>query len=106
MDQALLLPPIAFVVFLAIYLGFSALSKQFAAVGRHSYGKEKSYACGQDTDINKIQPDYSEFFPFAFFFTIMHVVVLAIATMPVGSYWLAGLFIAVVALSLRILFRR
>ena len=32
-----------------------------------------------------IQPDYSQFFPFAFFFTMLHVVALMIATVPVGT---------------------
>lgn len=101
-----MLPPVAFLIFLLIYMGLSAFAKRISAKGKTSESKEKAYACGQVTDENKIQPDYREFFPFAFFFTIMHVLVLTVATMPSGFYWMAILFIAAVLLSLRILFRR
>lgn len=106
METFLLLPPVAFLIFLLIYLGLSAFSKRLSVKGKPSEGKEKAYACGQITEENKIQPNYREFFPFAFFFTIMHVLVLTIATMPSGFYWMAVFFIAIVLLSLRILFRR
>lgn len=106
MEFALLLPPIAFIIFLILYWGLSALLKTFSAKGKQSAGKEEAYACGQITEANRIQPSYREFFPFAFFFTIIHVVVLMIATMPSGAWWQAVLFIAVVLLALRILFRR
>lgn len=106
MDYFLLLPPVAFIIFLLLSTGISALTRIFSAKGKESAGKETAYACGQVTDTNKIQPDYKEFFPFAFFFTIMHVVVLIIATMPASAMWLAILYIAIAVLALRILFRR
>jgi len=106
MENFLLLPPVAFVLFVAVYFGLSAITKVFSATGAKSEGKEKAYACGQVTEMNRIQPNYREFFPFAFFFTIMHVMVLLIATMPQGYTWMAILFIATAFLALRILFRR
>ncbi len=106
MSDFLLLPPIAFLIFLLLSMGISLLTRIFAAKGKDSLGKLTAYACGQVTQVNKIQPDYREFFPFAFFFTIMHVVVLIIATMPAGAMWLAVLYIAIAVLALRILFRR
>lgn len=106
MDNFLLLPPLAFLIFLLLSMGISSLSRIFSAKGKESAGKGTAYACGQVTETNKIQPDYREFFPFAFFFTIMHVVVLIIATMPASAMWLAIIFIAVAVLALRILFRR
>ncbi|MDP2922250.1 MAG: hypothetical protein Q8O30_00820 [Candidatus Omnitrophota bacterium] len=45
----------------------------------------KSYACGEDTYDNMVQPDYSVFFPFAFFFTLAHVATLIIATVPLEA---------------------
>ena len=78
----------------------------FSAKGKESEGKAKAYACGQVTEINRVQPNYREFFPFVFFFTIMHVVVLVIATMNSSGMWLAILYIGIALLALRILFRR
>lgn len=102
----MLLPPVAFVIYLLLSAGLSGLVKPLAAKGRDSEGKYKAYACGQANEINKVQPDYRQFFPFVFFFTIMHVVVLVIATMDASAMWLAILYIGVALLALRILFRR
>jgi hypothetical protein len=106
LEYFLLFPPIAFVIYLIISGALSGIAKPFAAKGKESEGKEKAYACGQVTEINRVQPDYREFFPFVFFFTIMHVVVLVIATMNSSALWLAIVFIGVALLALRILFRR
>jgi NADH-quinone oxidoreductase subunit A len=48
-------------------------------------GLTKEYACGEDVPTAMIQPDYSQFYPFAFYFTILHVVALMIATVPVAT---------------------
>ena len=56
-----------------------------------------------------IQPDYSVFFPFAFLFTVLHVVALIVATVPVhtaGSLVMAFIYVAGAVTSLFILFRR
>jgi len=45
-------------------------------------GKLKAYACGEDIPQTMVQPDYGQFFPFAFFFTILHVVALTVTTLP------------------------
>ena len=37
-----------------------------------------------------VQPDYGQFFPFAFFFTILHVVALMVATVPAGTCGIAA----------------
>ena len=57
-------------------------------------GLTKAYSCGEDMPSHMIQPDYSQFFPFAFYFTILHVVALMAATVPVAT--LSTLLIAVV----------
>ena len=72
-------------------------------------GKGKAYACGEDVKDHHAQPDYSQFFPFAFFFTIMHVLALVVATVPAGS--LSATAIAVgygvsLVIGLFVLFRR
>ena len=76
---------------------------------KHPGGRRKAYACGEATYEPKSQPDYRQFFPFAFFFTIMHVVALIVATVPKGpaaSAWLAAAYLVAAAVSLVILFRR
>lgn len=106
MKSILLAPPLAFLIMLACSLVLSRVSNAFSVQGTPSPGKTKAYACGEDLSVNQARPDYSEFFPFAFFFTIMHVVALIVTTVPAGTYGLPLLYLAVAVLALLILFRR
>jgi NADH-quinone oxidoreductase subunit A len=106
MEHILLAPPVVFLLYLALAIGLSVFSKGVAAQGVDSPGKTKSYACGEDMPQNQGQPDYSEFFKFAFFFTIMHVVVLIVATDPSGISFMSILYLVATVLSLFMLFRR
>lgn len=113
MDNLLLLPPIAFAIMLVLAglnsLGFRALAFKTNKGKTPPGGKFKSYACGEDVPDARVQPDYGQFFPFAFFFTIMHVVALVVATVPRGSMTASGLaaaFLAVAAVGVYVLFRR
>jgi len=61
--------------------------------------KLKSYACGEDYPGGKLQQSYN-FFHVAFFFTVLHVGVLVIATAPLGEAAILGcLLIGVMALT-------
>ena len=71
MATILLTPPVVFLIYLALSTLLSLFSKRLAARGADAPGKTKSYACGEDMLVNRAQPDYSQFFQFAFFFTIM-----------------------------------
>jgi len=106
MNPIWLTPPIAFIVFLVISLALSKVGGLIAARGSDLPGKTKAYACGEDIKQNSSQPDYGQFFHFAFFFTVMHVAVLIIATVPAGISFMAGLYLAAAVLALFILFRR
>ena len=110
MNNFLLSPPVAFIIILLLSFIMSAVSSKIALKGaKHSSGKLKSYGCGENVDNPHLQPNYSQFFPFAFFFTIMHVVVLIIATVPAGGIATSGisfLFLIAAASGLFILFRR
>ncbi len=106
MKNILLSPPVVFIILLAVSFLFSALFRIFAFTGKESPGKTKSYSCGEDVAINKVQTDYSQFFPFAFFFTIMHVVVLMVATIPLGFSVMPVVYIVAAVMALSILFRR
>lgn len=109
MNNWLLLPPIAFGVLLATVAILEVASRRLTAQGIDSPGKTKAYACGEDPVTNRVQPNYGEFFPFAFFFTIMHVVALMLATVPAGGSKLfigiAVLYALVGLLGLLILFK-
>jgi NADH:ubiquinone oxidoreductase subunit 3 (subunit A) len=113
LTNLLFLPPVAFLVMLALvgleYAGFGGLSLKQPAGKIMPPGKTKAYACGEDVADHKAQPDYSQFFHFAFFFTIMHVLALIVATVPTGVPLAAGMaaaFLVSAAVGLYILFRR
>ena len=89
MTDLLLIPPVTFLVMLVLSWvhsrGFDALAFKVDPA-KQPPGKYKPYACGEiDVADHRAQPDYDQFFPFAFFFTIMHVVALIVTTLPVGS---------------------
>lgn len=106
MYNIMLAPPAVFLIYLALSFCISSLSKRIAAKGTDSPGKTKSYACGEDMPVNQGQPEYSQFFKFAFFFTIMHVVVLIVATDPSGISLMSGLYLGITMLSVFMIFRR
>ena len=106
MESFLMSPPVTFIVLLLISFGLSLVSKRVAARGQDSEGKMQAYACGESMEENQGQPDYTEFFKFAFFFTIMHVVVLVVATDPAGLSVTSAVYLGVTVLSLFMLLRR
>jgi NADH-quinone oxidoreductase subunit A len=85
MNNWLLLPPIAFCLLLAVTALLAVILRPLAPRGADSVGKTKAYACGEDVVTNRVQPDYSQFFPYAFFFSVAHVVALILATVPAGG---------------------
>jgi NADH-quinone oxidoreductase subunit A len=106
-QEPLLAPPVAFLVMLlaaiAVSFGFSRLAFKRK---RRNEGV-KPYACGEDIPTHMIQPNYAQFLPFAFFFTILHVVVLTLATVPVltsTAFVFAGLYILGAMLGLAVLY--
>lgn len=111
-NALLLAPPVAFLIVLVAMLAELWGLKIFSAglrAPKEPGGRFKAYACGEDVKDHRAQPDYSQFFPFAFFFTIMHVVALIIATVPKGSISSLGValfYLASSAVGLYILFRR
>jgi NADH:ubiquinone oxidoreductase subunit 3 (subunit A) len=98
-------PPVVFILFLIIGALILKLSARFSQVGKESERKLESYACGQRDVQNNLSPDYSQFFPYAFFFTIMHVLVLLVATAPKNTLLLPLVCIGAGILSLIIIFR-
>ena len=106
MEQLLLSPPVAFIVLLGVCLAFSGISKRLAPKGKDTQRKLQSYACGETMEQNQAQPEYSEFFKFALFFTVMHVITLVVTSDPGGLSLQMAVYLGVTALGLFVLMRR
>jgi NADH:ubiquinone oxidoreductase subunit 3 (subunit A) len=106
-NQILLTPPAASIIVLLAMILFARFCSLFSFRKRADQADaKKAYACGEDFKEHLIQPDYSQFFPFAFFFTILHVVALVIATVPVQtieSFAMAIVYIVAAVIGLLIL---
>ncbi len=111
MHQNLLLtPPVAFlIVFSAISVLSFLFSKLAFRKDKRSTDSKKAYSCGEDFSGHLIQPDYTQFFPFAFFFTLLHVVALMIATVPtetLETFAIAVVYVLGAVIGLCILLRK
>jgi hypothetical protein len=97
MGQVLLYPPIAFLIFLLV--GYLIYRVSIALSPKPSLDKAKlsTYACGEDIPGRKVQHAY-HLFHFAFFFTVLHVAALVIATVPGGNIALIGIVYLLIAL--------
>lgn len=107
MQYWLLIPPVAFLIVWAAMALLERASRKLAVRDvPNTEGKTKAYACGETPETHRVMPDYSQFFPFAFFFTIMHVVALIVATVPRGKVTGIAILYFIAAVSgLFILFR-
>jgi NADH:ubiquinone oxidoreductase subunit 3 (subunit A) len=109
MPEWILTPPVVFTAVLLTVWGIASLLKKLAVKStHHPDGKCKAYACGEDVELHRMQPDYGHFFPFAFFFTVMHVVALLLTTVPreLTTAFMPLLYVAAAATALLILFKR
>jgi len=109
MEKWLVTPPIVFSIMLLVCL---ALSRVFSLIAFKPKAKEmgegEPYACGEDNYDHLAQPDYSNFFPFAFFFTLAHVATLIMTTVPTETleiFVMAALYILGAVVGLIILLR-
>ena len=109
LEQIILSPPLAFAaLFIVIGLLVRLAARLAVRPDAVRPGALKAYACGEDVLDHRARPEYGQFFPFAFFFTIMHVVALIIATVPAENlrvFGLALLFVIASAMGLFILYR-
>lgn len=110
MGVSLFSPPVAFVI-VFIFVAIAAFLFKGLAIHKDKIvdGFNKPYACGEDTYDHSPQPDYSQFFPYAFFFTIAHVAALIITAVPTGDMkisFMALFYICAVIAGLFILFEK
>ncbi len=110
--EILLLPPLVFGIYLLTAWLISALSAKMSHVPTitGAKGKYDAYACGEEVPSEKQSPDYTLFFPFAIFFTLMHVAGLMLATLAISgsgaSYQFGVIYLAVIGAILAILYAR
>ena len=107
-QQLLVTTPVLFVSFLLLLMLLSVYLKRKAdktPSGKHAFDP---YACGQSEDAvsQYVNPNFRRMFYLAFFFTIMHVLVMIVATAPMGHTLMPVAYIAVGALAMLILFRK
>jgi NADH:ubiquinone oxidoreductase subunit 3 (subunit A) len=109
-NELLLTPPVVFIAVLVAALFFAyVLSKLSLKPKNVPAGLTQEYSCGEDVKTHMIQPDYSQFFPFAFYFTILHVVALMIATVPMATiqtFLIAVVYILGAIVGLFVLYKR
>lgn len=103
--KELLFSPVTvfFAVCAAIFI-FAAVLSKFSAEGTLSEKGLDSYACGQQGMEGYVNPGYSQFFTYAFIFTVMHVLTMVVATAPKDRaalpivYVLAGIYVIFIVL--------
>jgi hypothetical protein len=111
MEKALwILPPVAFGVYLLLLWGLLRINLSSAVKEGGPKGKGEPYACGEDFPAVKLVPEYGEFYPFAIFFTLIHVAGLMLATLAMApapnAIALGGAYLIGVGAVLAILFAR
>ena len=110
MKDWLLSPPLTFLIVLsAVIILARIFSRLSLRTNKQKPGTGEPYACGEDNYDPMAQPDYSTFFPFAFFFTLAHVATLIITTVPaetVKAFIMAAIYIIGAIVGLYILLKR
>ena len=112
MMNLLLFPPVTFAVSLLFVMLLSALLSPLSTRPARVPGsaKHQPYGCGEAVPVDQAKaiPDYQVFFPFAIFFTLLHVAGLMLATWsfnPLSAgLGLVGAYAGAVAVILAILF--
>jgi NADH:ubiquinone oxidoreductase subunit 3 (subunit A) len=103
MENALLFPPIAFLIYLVLVGILYALGRYLAGPSHATALKKSTYSSGEAPPVHAAAPGYRPFFVIALFFAILHLGVLVLGTgglTPVTVIYLAGLLLALSALIL------
>ncbi|MCA9875322.1 MAG: hypothetical protein H6659_14145 [Ardenticatenaceae bacterium] len=99
----LLIPPIAFVLYILLVGVLSGLGKLLAGPESPSPEKSSSYTGGESLPTRLGLPGYRPFFVIALFFAVLHLGVLMLGSSipsPISVLYLAGLILALIALVL------
>ena len=106
MEAVFYSPPVIFTLFFLIFLAVSRFLSRYARKGESGVHALDSYACGQRDFENYVNPDYTQFFQYAYVFTIVHVLILVVATAPADASLLPAAYIVSGILAILIIFRR
>jgi len=102
--QILLVPPIAFLIYLLLVTLLSLFGKRLAGRPMTSSAfKSSTYSSGEAPPTRLAAPGYRPFFVVALFFAVLHLGVLVASTgnvSPVMIIYLLGLLVALIALIL------
>lgn len=91
MEVMIFYPIITFLIFLLLVYFLYIFSGRFNPKFKDTKYKLKNYACGEDYPSGQRQQSHN-LFRIAFFFTILHVGALLIATAPIGQ----GAFLGII----------
>jgi NADH:ubiquinone oxidoreductase subunit 3 (subunit A) len=103
MTQLLLIPPVAFVLYLLLVGALSGIGRLLAGPERPNSLKDDTYSSGEAAPSGTAVPGYRSFFTVALFFAILHLGGLMLGTMeltPIALLYLVGLMLALLALIL------
>ena len=103
MENILLSPLVALLIYFAVVAIVSGLGRLFSATGHKNEFKTATYASGEENDPVPAAPGYRQFFVVALFFAVLHLGVLMIGSSDLSSVagiYLLGLILALVALIL------
>ena len=106
MNEVLLSPPVAFSVLFLLFMGIAHALRHRAAASAPNKQKLEAYSGGQRDVDHRIAQDYSKFYVFTMIFSVMQVMVLAVATAPAGVLTLPLMYVAAGGLALLIAFSR
>jgi NADH:ubiquinone oxidoreductase subunit 3 (subunit A) len=103
MSHLLLIPPLAFLVYVVLVGIVSWIGRRLAGQVEESPTERTTYASGEAPPGYTAAPGYRQFFVVALFFGILHLGVLVLGSEGqtfTAVIYLAGLFLALVALVL------
>ncbi|PID85345.1 MAG: hypothetical protein CSA11_05745 [Chloroflexi bacterium] len=101
--SVLLMPPIAFILYIVLVGILSGLGKLMAEPNSPSAEKTSSYTGGENLPVKVGVPGYKPFFVIALFFAVLHLGVLMLGSAivsPISILYLGGLILALLALIL------
>ncbi len=102
----LLSPAVVFTLFLLLFWLGMRRARSYAAKTEAGERELEPYACGQRDYESYVNPDYTQFFRYAFVFSVLHVLALVVATAPWEAMGLPLAYVAAGILTLSIIFRK
>jgi len=103
MNDILVSPPIAFLIYLLLVALLSGFGRLLAGPSQPSAVKSSTYSSGEAPPTRIAAPGYRPYFVVALFFAILHLGVLMIGTSdisPMAVVYIIGLMLALLALIL------